>query len=907
MLFYLPDITGVSKATMALATEFNTAGFTVLVLDYFNGGNGTYPQGLWSIANSTARVRMAVADARDRWPNQPFSAFGACWGGGTMMGLTSGNMNSSFDVVTVAHAAQVTVAQFQQVVVPLFAAMPQNDNGFNTQAAAFLGTVTCAGCRGHEVMFKVYPGVSHGFTVTVNESDANAVKQKAAALDDIVRFLYTHVVSLSSAAPSTSAPALTSSSSRPLAAAGVNMTLGGMNTYQAGSGDRIVLLLEDAGGFRQALWSLADQYAQAGYHVYLPDYFSGGTNSGWNVDNSTARMRLAVLELRQLYPTALIFASGYCWGGYVGLALASGPNRVDAVVVAHASLVTVAVWDATVAPVLAVMPQNDNSFNNLVPSLMPSLICTPLGPNCLGTREATFKVYPGVGHGFAVTVNMSDPNAVAQKQASFDDTTNFFYSHSSLTPALPTLPTAPSSTGGMILPSSSASDMSMSSSSSAAGSGFTTIRLGDMRAYQAGSAGPILLYLPDINGVGAAAFALASQYAGAGFQVYVLDYFDGGRGVAPWSLDNSTARTRLAIADIRSQFPDTLVFSTGYCWGGYVGVSVASGDASVMVDVSVVAHAAAVTVAMYNQAVSPLLAEMPQYDNGFNNNAGAFMGTITCAGCRGHVAMFKVYPGVNHGFAVTVNTSDPNAVKQKTAAFNDAVAFFQLQAQALLSSRLPTPAPRLQPAGTNVTLAGMNTYNTGSGDRILLYMMDINGWGSPATTLADQYAGYGFNVYMPDYCGGASCRQTGVGADVAATRSQAAVAALRQLYPLSRIYSTGYCLGGGAALRFSNGLPSPDVVAVAHASAVSAALFVNLSAPLLAVMPQNDNGFNSQVPLYMGTLTCSYSNCSREASFKVYPGVGHGFAVTVNTSDPNAVMQKEQAFLDTVNFFNQHR
>ena len=438
--------------------------------------------------------------------------------------------------------------------------------------------------------------------------------------------------------------------------------------------------------------------------------------------------------------------------------------------------------------------------------------------------------------------------------------------------------------------------------------GPTPVHLGDLTAYRLSTTGPILAYLPDITGTSPATMALAQQYAAAGYQVYVLDYFDGGNGFANgsipsiWTIANSTARTRLALADMRSQFPSSKIFSTGYCWGGGVGVAVAGGTPTV--DVSVVAHAAGVSMAMYQQAVSPLLAIMPQSDAGFNNQAGAYMGSITCTGCTGHVAMFKVYPGVSHGFAVTVNMSDPNAVKQKQAAFDDTIAFFTLQTQLALSQE--PVLPPLQQTGSNVTLGGMNTYHTGSGSRIVLYLMDINGWKKAATDLADAYAAQGFNVYMPDYCNGAfSCN--GVNVDVATGRVRSAISELRAQYPTSKVYSTGYCYGGGVGLRLaSQGLNGVDASAVAHASAVNVTLFTQMTAPLLAVMPQNDNGFNSQVPLYLSTLTCAYSNCSREAAFKVYPGVNHGFAVTVNMSDPNAVMQKQQAFIDTVNFFNKH-
>ena len=217
---------------------------------------------------------------------------------------------------------------------------------------------------------------------------------------------------------------------------------------------------------------------------------------------------------------------------------------------------------------------------------------------------------------------------------------------------------------------------------------------------------------------------------------------------------------------------------------------------------------------------------------------------------------------------------------------------------------LPSPDPfslsSPHQQATNVTIGGMNTYQVGSSDRILLFLMDVNGWRQAMTDLANDYAAQGFSVYMPDYCNGGSCRNIDV--DLSAARVRLAISTLQQQFPNALIFSTGYCYGGGVGIRIASGFPTVNVSVVAHASAPSVALFTNVTSPLLAIMPQNDPAFNVQVPAYLGTLTCS--TCpQREVAFKVYPGVTHGFAVAVNMGDSNAVQQKKQAFLDTLSFF----
>ena len=210
---------------------------------------------------------------------------------------------------------------------------------------------------------------------------------------------------------------------------GRNITLAGMDVYQVGQGDRILLYLPDIYGWRQPAIDTATDYSAAGYLVYLLDYFDGrsGVAGGWTVDNSTLRARAAVEALRAQYPLSPIFATGYCWGGGVGVrltyndsAVGSGHNSVDGAVVSHASSVTAAVFNRTRSPLFAVMPQNDPGFNNQVGAFLSSLTCA----GCTG-RSAQFKVYPGVSHGFAVTVNVSDDNAVLQKQTAFYDSVMF--------------------------------------------------------------------------------------------------------------------------------------------------------------------------------------------------------------------------------------------------------------------------------------------------------------------------------------------------------------------------------------------------------------------------------------------------------------------------------------------------
>ena len=233
--------------------------------------------------------------------------------------------------------------------------------------------------RGVEIAYKVYSDVQHGFTTTLpNNPTATQVAMQQRAFDDTVSWLNVH---------SNDSPA-------PYAAPWTNTTMAGVPTYVFGAGTDIVLYLQDVNGVSNASVALAGRYANAGYTVYYPDYFFGGTRGNYTAAASTQRVLGVIALLRQAHPSSTIQAVGFCFGGGVGVPLMQSTDpaqSIDSGVFAHASGVTQAMINGLQRPVMFVMPQNDTGFNNPAPNYLATTIQNGV--------EAEYKAYPYVRHG----------------------------------------------------------------------------------------------------------------------------------------------------------------------------------------------------------------------------------------------------------------------------------------------------------------------------------------------------------------------------------------------------------------------------------------------------------------------------------------------------------------------------
>jgi len=230
-------------------------------------------------------------------------------------------------------------------------------------------------------------------------------------------------------------------SDRPI---GHNITIDGITTYvslpPSGRFDKSVAVLHlmDVFGFPKTDNALlADNWARAGFATYLPDYLFGdplpqdgsvpiATWLASHGENVTLPIVLNTLKFLKKIGVKKVAVTGYCFGGLYATRLAQD-NLVVVSTMAHPSLLTVP-DDAEILQKQSRVPVQINS-GDLDTAFTPALgaeydsILVGFKPGYSRTAWA------GVGHGFAVSANTSDPVAVAAKQGAFDVSLNWIKTH----------------------------------------------------------------------------------------------------------------------------------------------------------------------------------------------------------------------------------------------------------------------------------------------------------------------------------------------------------------------------------------------------------------------------------------------------------------------------------------------
>ncbi|KAJ7147175.1 alpha/beta-hydrolase [Mycena crocata] len=229
-----------------------------------------------------------------------------------------------------------------------------------------------------------------------------------------------------------------------LAPKGKNITINGVLTYvslpknQKFDHSTAVLMLTDVFGLPSPdNLLLADQWAAAGFATFAPDYLNGdalpmgGDVTTWEVNHGEAQTTpplLAVISALKAQGIKKLLTTGYCFGGLYTTRLVQN-NTVTVGTMAHPSSLDVPT-DFDVVKAQSHVPVDINNAE-LDTGFTPPLAVETDGVLGNGQYRPGYlrRQFNGVGHGFAVRANASDPVQVAAKQGAFDASLAFFKAH----------------------------------------------------------------------------------------------------------------------------------------------------------------------------------------------------------------------------------------------------------------------------------------------------------------------------------------------------------------------------------------------------------------------------------------------------------------------------------------------
>ncbi|KAJ7069571.1 alpha/beta-hydrolase [Mycena amicta] len=223
---------------------------------------------------------------------------------------------------------------------------------------------------------------------------------------------------------------------------GKNITINGVLTYvslpKKFDPKIAVVMLTDVFGLPSPdNLILADQWAEAGFATYAPDYLNGdalptgGNVTAWAVNHGEAQTTpplLAVIDALKSRGVKQIAITGYCFGGLYTVRLVQN-NTVAVGTTAHPSSLNVptdfeVVKAQSRVPIEINNAELDTGFTPALAVETDSVLGDGLYPPGYFRRQ-----FNGVGHGFAVRANASDPVAVAAKQGAFDTSFAFIKLH----------------------------------------------------------------------------------------------------------------------------------------------------------------------------------------------------------------------------------------------------------------------------------------------------------------------------------------------------------------------------------------------------------------------------------------------------------------------------------------------
>ncbi|KAL5163569.1 Endo-1,3-1,4-beta-D-glucanase [Glycine soja] len=355
-----------------IADKVAAAGYYVVVPDFFYGDpynpeNASRPLSVWLKDHGTDKGSEAAKSIIEALKSKGVTAIGAagfCWGGKVVVELAKSRLIQA-DVLL--HPAFVSVDDIKGVDIPTAVlgaeidkmSPPELVKQFEQVLTAKPGVVDC--------FVKIFPKVSHGWTVRYNPEDAEAVKAAEEAHQDMLNWFAKH------------------------------------------------------------LKDLADKVARKnGCYCVCPDFFNGDPfdpeNENrplpvWLKDHEPEKgieTAKPVIEALKREGASAIGAAGFCWGGKTVTDLGKS-KHVQASVLLHPAYVEVDDIRGIKTPIAILGGQNDTiTPPKLIKQFKQAL------QNAKPKVDSFVKIFPNVSHGWTVRYDPKDPKAVKAAEKAHD-------------------------------------------------------------------------------------------------------------------------------------------------------------------------------------------------------------------------------------------------------------------------------------------------------------------------------------------------------------------------------------------------------------------------------------------------------------------------------------------------------
>ncbi|KAM2555566.1 hypothetical protein TB2_019557 [Malus domestica] len=212
--------------------------------------------------------------------------------------------------------------------------------------------------------------------------------------------------------------------------------LGGLNVYVAGSPNSklAILLISNVFGYRVPnLRKLAENIAAAGFFVLVPDFFYGDPFvydnnrplAVWLQDHGTDKGfedAKSIINALKGKGVSAIGAAGFCWGAKVVTELAKS-DFIQAAVLLHPSFVTLDDIQEVKVPIAIQGAEiDDYSPPELVKRFEQILAAKP-------EVDSFVKIFPKAEHGWTMSYNVEDEEAVKRAEEAHRNTLAWFVKH----------------------------------------------------------------------------------------------------------------------------------------------------------------------------------------------------------------------------------------------------------------------------------------------------------------------------------------------------------------------------------------------------------------------------------------------------------------------------------------------